>query len=108
MRNEMLPVLTGVLLDEENTITLAELCRACAVHAEWIMQLVDEGVLEPVATRANRYRFPAISLQRALTIRRLQRDLGVNLAGAALVMELLEEIRTLRTRLQIMEHEQLP
>ncbi|HFC54008.1 MAG TPA: MerR family transcriptional regulator, partial [Gammaproteobacteria bacterium] len=78
MSNEMLPVLTGMLLDEENTVTLAELCHACAVHAEWILELVDEGVLEPVTTPAGQYRFPAVSLQRALTIRHLQRDLGIN------------------------------
>ncbi|HHL45361.1 MAG TPA: MerR family transcriptional regulator [Gammaproteobacteria bacterium] len=105
MRNDMLPVLTGLLLDEENTLTLSELCRACAVHAEWVMELVDEGVLEPVNPGAGQWYFPAISLQRALTIQRLQRDLGINLAGAALVMELMDEIHSLRTRLQTVEHE---
>jgi len=105
MRNDMLPILTGLLLDEKNTLTLSELCRACAVHAEWIMELVDEGVLEPVNPGSGQWCFPAVSLQRALTIQRLQRDLGVNLAGAALVMELMDEIHSLRTRLQIVEHE---
>lgn len=105
MRNEMLPILTGVLLDEENTVTLSELCRACAVHAEWIMELVDEGVLEPLSPGSGQWQFPAVSLQRALTIRHLQQDLGVNLAGAALVMELMDEIHSLRTRLRIVEHE---
>ena len=105
MSNEMLPVLTGTLLDEENTVTLAELCHACAVHAEWILELVDEGVLEPVTTPASQYRFPAVCLQRALIIRRLQCDLGINLAGAALVMDLMDEINSLRARLQIAEHE---
>ncbi len=101
----MLPVMTGMLLDEENTVTLAELCHACAVHAEWILELVDEGVLEPMSGPAGRYRFPAVSLQRALTVRHLQRDLGINLAGAALVMDLMDEIRVLRARLRIVEHE---
>ena len=105
MTNEMLPVLTGMVLDEENMLTLGELCHACAVHAEWIIELVDEGVLEPVGTGIGQWRFPAISLQRALVIQRLQRDLGVNLAGAALVMELMDEIHTLRSRLRALENE---
>jgi len=106
MTNELLPVLTGMVLDEENTLTLGELCHACAVHAEWIIELVDEGILDPVSTGGSgQWRFPAIALQQALTIQRLQRDLGINLAGAALVMELMEEIDTLRSRLRALEHE---
>ncbi len=103
MNNEILPILEGILLDEENTVTLAELCRACSVHAEWVAELVDEGVLEPLGVEYGQWRFPAVSMQRAMTVRHLQQDLGVNLAGAALVVELIEEIDTLRTRLQAIE-----
>ncbi len=106
MKNELLPVLTGMVLDEENTLSLGELCHACAVHAEWIIELVDEGILEPVDTTvAGQWRFPAIALQRVLAVQRLQRDLGINLAGAALVMDLMEEINTLRSRLQALDYE---
>ncbi len=103
MTNEMLPVLTGMVLDEENTLTLGELCHACAVHAEWIIELVDEGILEPEGSGIDQWRFPAVSLQRVLVVQRLQGDLGVNLAGAALVMELMDEIRSLRSRLRALE-----
>ncbi len=105
MKNEILPVLTGMVLDEENTLTLGELCNACAVHAEWIIELVDEGILEPANPGMGPWRFPAIALHRVHVVQRLQRDLGINLAGAALVMELMEEIESLRSRLRALEHE---
>jgi chaperone modulatory protein CbpM len=96
-------ILTGLLLDEEASLTLGELCRVCTVHAEWIIELVDEGVLEPSGSDTAHWRFPGPSLQRVHRVRRLQQDLGINLAGAALVLDLLDEIESLRARLQVLE-----
>ncbi len=98
-------ILTGLLLDEETTLSLGELSRACTVHAEWIIELVDEGILEPAGEDVTHWRFSGPSLQRARTAMRLQQDLEINLAGAALVLDLLEEIETLRTRLQVLDQE---
>ena len=42
---KMLPQVVGIILDEQAPLTLAELTRACAVHAELIVELVEEGVL---------------------------------------------------------------
>lgn len=36
-------ILAGEVLDEDATLTLAELCRTCGVHEDWIVQLVEEG-----------------------------------------------------------------
>ena len=96
-------ILTGLLLDEECSLTLADLSHACAVHAEWIVELVDEGVLEPVGQSATQWRFSGPSLHSARTVRRLQQDLGINIAGAALVLDMLHEIEELRAQLRILE-----
>ena len=66
MRKELVPVLTGLNLDEEETLTLCELSRACAVHAEWIIALVEEGVLEPAGRGLTKWLFSGTSLRRAL------------------------------------------
>jgi len=96
-------ILTGLLLDEESSLTLGELSRACMMHAEWIVELVDEGILEPGGNDASHWCFPGSSLQRARRVMHLQQDLGINLAGAALVLDLMDEIEELRTRLRVME-----
>jgi chaperone modulatory protein CbpM len=93
-------IVSGLLLDEVSSLTLDELCQACREHSEWIMQLVDEGILEPTGRQVTTWRFTAVSLQRARTVRRLQQDLGINLAGAALVLDLMDEIDSLRARLR--------
>lgn len=99
MSNETYAVVTGENLDETPLLTLGELCRACTVHAEWVIELVDEGVITPVGRERASWRFYGASLRRVQVVRRLQRDLGVNLAGAALALELMEEIEALRARL---------
>lgn len=91
--------LNGVLLEEEVEFTLGELSNACCVNAEWILLLVDEGILEPVTgTNEANWRFTGTSLQRVRVTQHLQRDLGINIAGAALVLDLLNEIESLRAK----------
>lgn len=99
-------VLSGFVIEEEIDLSLGELSRACRMNAEWVMSLVDEGILEPVRNE-NQYRFGGVSVRRAKTVQRLQQDLGVNIAGAALALELLEEINSLRSRLAALDSDDL-
>src|SRR4029078_6678824 len=92
------PTQSVVILDEEE-ISLADLTRTCRVHAEWVMELVDEGVIEP-RTPAPQCRFAAPPSVRAETARRLQNDLGVNLPGIALALQLLDRIDALEARVR--------
>ena len=95
-----LPQFAICILEEQTQLTLADLCRACAVHAERIIELVDVGVLEPLGREPARWRFGGASLHRARMALRLQRDLDIDLAGAALALQLLDEIESLRSRLR--------
>ncbi len=100
MRDELIPVLLAEELEEGAGLTLRQLSRACDMPAEWVMELVAEGVLEPVGRGPAVWRFPSSSLRRARIVRHLQRDLDVNLAGAALALEMLDEIERLRELLR--------
>ena len=90
----------GVLVDDEVEFTLVELGRACRVDSELLVALVDEGVLTPRGDDASSWRFGGIALQRARAAIRLDRDLELGAAGTALVLDLLDEIESLRARLR--------
>ena len=92
-------MLNGILIDDETELSLNDLCKVCSSSAEWIIELVEEGALEPIGYQQTQWRFSGVSLQRARTAMRLQRDLGLNLAGVALALDLLEQIETLESRL---------
>ncbi|MFT5500532.1 MAG: chaperone modulatory protein CbpM [Woeseiaceae bacterium] len=95
--------LTGILLDERAELSLKELSWACSGSADWVIELVDEGVLEPVGQEQAQWRFSGTNLLKARAAMRLQNDLKINLAGVALALDLMEEIETLRTRLYRIE-----
>ncbi len=92
-------ILSGIVVDETMEFTLADLSRASGRPAEWILELVAEGVIEPIGHDPAHWRFRGRSLQRVCIVQRLESDLGVNLPGAALAIELLEEVEQLRKRL---------
>lgn len=98
-------VVSGKVVDEESDVTLAELCEACAVHAEAVEAMVLEGIVAPIGGEESRWRFSRSSVVRVRTVVRIQRDLHVNLAGAALALELLERIEQLRARLKSVDPE---
>ena len=100
-----LPQLSGIILEELYELTLADLSRACSVQADSIVELVEEGLIAPVGREPHRWRFSGIHMRRATVALRLQRDLGVNLAGAALALQLLEEVEALRARLKVLGYD---
>jgi chaperone modulatory protein CbpM len=95
--------LTGILLDEQAELSLHDLCHACSTSTEWVVELVDEGVLEPMGHEQAHWRFSGPSLLRARSAMRMQQDLQINLAGVALALDLMEEIEAMRERLRRFE-----
>jgi chaperone modulatory protein CbpM len=95
--NDPKPI-TGEVLDETVILTLHEVCRVCGTREEIVVEMVHEGVVEPLGARQDTWRFSGVAVARIRTALRLQHDLDVNLPGAALVLELLEEIESLRRR----------
>jgi len=98
-RDRKTTTLAGTILEEEVVLSLADLCRASHLSAERVIELVYEGVVEPTGRSPENWRFEGISLRRIRCAQRLEEDLGVNTAGAALVLDLLDEVTRLRARL---------
>lgn len=90
--------LQGELISQEAEFTVEDLCRSCMLQSDHIVALVQEGVLEVQGEDTTQWRFRISSFRRARTAMRLQHDLGVNLAGAALALELLDRIAELERR----------
>ena len=102
MTRQTTDILSGHIIENETRITLRQLCETCAVHPDYIFRLVDEGFIEPTGVEKSHWCFNGITIKRVKKAKRLQRDLGINLAGVALAIELIEEIEYLREKLERM------
>jgi chaperone modulatory protein CbpM len=100
MKQSSLTFLQCQVVEEDVQMTLAELCRACGTECELVVQLVEHGVVEPQGSGPQAWVFAGTSLQRTRVALRLLRDLELNLPGAALAVDLLDEIARLQRALQ--------
>ena len=91
--------LAGIVIDEQTEVTLDDLSFFCSVRRERIVALVEEGVIEPKSEESQEWRFTGHSLRRAARAFRLQQDLEIDLAAVAVVLDLLEQIDSLRAQL---------
>ena len=86
------------LVEPTATFTLREVCERGGCHAEFVIKLVNYGVISPVeeSPEARQWHFDLQTLARLRKAQRLQRDLKMNLPGLAMSLELLDEVQDMR------------
>lgn len=95
--------LTIVALEADPELSLEELCETCQITTSFICELVEYGTLEPKGVSIDAWRFDTRHLQRIQRVLRLQHDLEINLAGAALAMDLMDQIDQLKAQVELLE-----
>ncbi len=105
MQNEIIKSEIGIIVEESDRLSLVKLCRYCSLPAENVIKMVEQGVIDPIDASISytHWQFSSTSLLRIQTALRLQRDLEVNLAGAVLALELLDEIKQLRQKVDFLQ-----
>ena len=88
------------LVDADQWFSFVELCRICAAEPSLLIELVNEGVLEPTGSSPESWRFHGSTLRRARMALRMSRDLELGGAATALVLDLLEQIERLEASLR--------
>ncbi|MGO9802356.1 MAG: chaperone modulator CbpM [Steroidobacteraceae bacterium] len=101
--SEITHLLSGELIGESDWVTVTEICRLCRIDVTAVHELAELGVVAPRGATAGEWEFPAAALPRLALVGRLMRDLGVNVSGAALAVELLEARRELERQIRRLE-----
>ena len=96
-------VLEAHVLGEGDWIAAAEICQICQIDAEAVRELAALGVVRAREPVPGGWELSATALPRLRVVGRLMRDLGVHVSGAALAIELLEEQRSLESRIRQLE-----
>ena len=98
--NERAEEIDAELLDERREYTVEELCRVCRLERHRLVEYVAHGVVGETA--GSRERFTWLELHRLVRAVRVRRELEVELADLALVLDLLETIERQRRELDVL------
>ena len=89
--------IAGTPLRAEMCISVEQLAAAAGISPGKLVRLIRLGLVEPTAPGASE--FTAASAVRLKRMLRLHGDLGVNLTGAAIIVDLIERLEGLEAEL---------
>jgi DNA-binding transcriptional MerR regulator len=85
---------------EPEQLTLEDLAACAGMPPARIAYFVEYGLIEPRARQGTQWLFDTACIARLRTIERLRRDLGANLAGIAVILDLLDRLNTLQREVE--------
>jgi MerR family transcriptional regulator/heat shock protein HspR len=83
---------------DEPVFVISIAARMVGMHAQTLRQYERIGLVEPKRTRGNIRMYSRADVARLRTVQRLINDLGVNLAGVEVILQM-------RAKMQVMEEE---
>ncbi|KTD74691.1 chaperone modulator CbpM [Legionella waltersii] len=95
-------LIVGVVIEETTTYTFVEICQKYQIPEELLIEMIEQGFFPEQSTNPNELKVNQKSLQRIESAFRLHRDLGINLPGVTLALDLLDEIEKMRKELDIL------
>lgn len=92
-------------LDLDEPLTFEAVAETCGTRRSLVMRLAQHGLIETVAGSedATEPLVPRRVVVRLRRMQRLRRDLGVNFAGAAVILDLVSRIEQLNRELSDMK-----
>lgn len=99
-------IYSAVMVDHDAPLSLHEMACLCEQQTDWVVTLVREGLVfverdvVVAETAPEHWVFASAAAARAKQIARVQRDFDVNLDAAALMVDLMQEVRQLRAQLE--------
>jgi chaperone modulatory protein CbpM len=94
-------IVTGVVLDGNTTITFSEIRQRYDIREELLQEMIEHGLVEPIEPTFTEIHLT--QLHRIESALHLQNDLGVNVAGTVLALDLLQQLNELQTELIILQ-----
>jgi len=81
---------------ESQYFSFQELCNITALPSQTIIEIVDQGIVEPEGTDPETWLFNTQMVSVTRKALRLHNDLEIDWSGIALVISLLEELEEIR------------
>ena len=86
-------------LDLDEPLTCEVVAETVGTRRALVVRLAEHGLIETVTSDAAELRLPRRAVVQLRRMQRLRRDLGVNYAGAAVILDLVSRIEQLNREL---------
>lgn len=96
-------VVQGVIIERSEPLSFTELCHAIALQDNLVIEMVEQHLIVPQGHSQEDWQFDDIALKRAKVAANFYHDLGMNLEGIALALDLLDKIEQLETQIRKLE-----
>src|SRR4051794_37871631 len=106
MVKQITEILAGIIVDETTVYSIQEVSYSCGVSIDVIEEMIEHGLVD-IKKTAHEKQFEPHAVRRVKIALRLQKDLGINLPGAALALDLLNELQELRRKIQLLEKQSI-
>ncbi len=90
---------------DEPVYLISVVAKALNIHPQTLRQYEREGLISPSRTQGKMRLYSQKDIDRISTILRLTRDLGVNLAGVDIILQLKETIEGLEKEIEELKKE---
>ena len=97
--------MSGEILSDNHTLTFDDICECCGLPEAKVKTYIEENLIEVQGDDVTQWRFSEISMVWIQKASRLERDLRLNPAGAALALELMSQIEDLKNQLKRYQQE---
>ena len=88
-------------LDLDEPLTFDVVAAIVGARRSLVVRLVQQGLIETVGSETDEPLLPRRTVVRIRRMQRLRRDLGVNFAGAAVILDLVGRIEQLNRELEL-------
>ena len=86
----------AVVRTRSNLMPLEDAARHLGLHPDIVQRFLEFGLLEPAEVTGADIMLDPVALRRIGVIQRLRYDLGINLAGIGVILDLLDRIDALQ------------
>lgn len=95
-------MLIGILIEDSYTISFKEVCAQYHIPEELLVELIEQGLFDNQSTEPKKLQLDQKAIHKIESAFRLHKDLGINIPGVTLAIELLEEIEKMHQELAIL------
>lgn len=85
---------------DEPVYVISVAAKLCEMHPQTLRSYEKMGLVQPTRTENRNRLYSDADIARLRQIQRLTRDLGVNLAGVEVILDLLERMESMRAEME--------